>query len=177
MPWRTYRGQVAVGKEAGSTPRPGSLGRVAALGSELRRLHDRIREVLDDARDGIDPTAAAAALTDDLVLRCRAVCTTLGAHHRDEDAHLFPWLRREHPGLATVVDQLEQDHEMIGTLLADLDRVVRSGAASGVVLRHLEGVDAIMESHFRYEERELVVVLDETVGDGPWLPERFWRPG
>ena len=46
-----------------------------------------------------------------------------------------------------------------------------------MVLRHLEGVDAIMESHFRYEERELVALLDALVGDGPALPERFWRGG
>jgi hypothetical protein len=77
--------------------------------------------MLDDARDGLDPVAGAAALGDDLVLRCRAVCTTLGAHHRDEDAVLFPWLRREHPGLGPVVARLEQDHAMIGTQLADLE--------------------------------------------------------
>ena len=82
----------------------------------------------------LDPVAGAAALGDDLVLRCRAVCTTLGDHHRDEDAALFPWLRREHPGLATVVDRLEQDHAMIGSLLAELDRVVRAGAGREVVL-------------------------------------------
>ena len=66
---------------------------------------------------------------------------------------------------------------MIGTLLADLDRVVRGGAGRAVVLRHLEGVDAIMESHFRYEERELVAVLDSTAGAGPPLAARFWRGG
>ena len=66
---------------------------------------------------------------------------------------------------------------MIGSLLAELERVVREGAGGAVVLRHLEGVDAIMESHFRFEERELVPVLDATVGDGPPLPDRFWRAG
>ena len=69
-----------------------------ALGSELRRLHDRIRDVLEDARDGLDP-GRARPLGEDLVVRCRAVCTTLDTHHRDEDAALFPWLRREHPDL------------------------------------------------------------------------------
>ena len=64
---------------------------------------------------------ARPSLGDDLVLRCHAVCTTLGAHHRDEDAALFPWLRREHPGLGEVVDRLEQDHAMIGSLLAELE--------------------------------------------------------
>jgi hypothetical protein len=177
MPWRPYRGRVPVGEGAGLTPASGSGDRVRALGAELRRLHDRIRNVLDDALDGADPVAGAADLGDDLVLRCRAVCTTLGDHHRDEDAALFPWLRREHPGLATVVDRLEQDHAMIGSLLAELDRVVRAGSSGEVVRRHLAGVDAIMESHFRFEERELVPVLDAVADDGPPLPGRFWRGG
>ena len=148
MPWPTYRGRVPVGEGAGSAPSSGSTDRARALGGELRRLHDRIRDVLDDARDGLDPVAGAAALSDDLVLRCHAVCTTLGTHHRDEDAALFPWLRREHPGLGEVIDRLEEDHAIIGSLLAELERVVREGAGGAVVLRHLEGVDAIMESHF-----------------------------
>ena len=177
MPGRTYRGRVPVGEGAGVTPSSGPSDRVRALGAELRRLHDRIRGVLDHAREGLDPVAGAAALSDDLVLRCHAVCATLGRHHRDEDAALFPWLRHEHPGLEKVIDRLEEDHAMIGSLLAELERVVREGAGGEVVLRHLEGVDAIMESHFRYEERELVPVLDACVGDGPALPARFWRGG
>jgi Hemerythrin HHE cation binding domain len=177
MPWRSYRGRVPVGNEEQFPRSPGEAGRVVALGAELRRLHDRIREVLDDARDGLDATVLAASLTDDLVLRCRAVCTSLGAHHRDEDLVLFPWLRRALPGLGTVVDRLEQDHSMIGSLLSDLEHLVGSGAPGELVLQHLQGVDAIMESHFRYEERELVPLLDASDGVGLVLPERFWRGG
>ena len=166
MPARVYRGQVSI--------EGGSGDRVRALGSELRRLHDRIRDVLEDARDGLDPVLGATALGEDLAVRCRAVCTTLDAHHRDEDSSLFPWLRRERPDLDEVIGRLEQDHTMIGTLLAGLDRVLREGAGADVVLRHLEGVDAIMESHFRYEERVLVPILDAEEGVGPPLPQRFW---
>ena len=28
------------------------------------------------------------------------------------------------------------------------------------LLRHLDGVEAVMESHFRYEERQLLTVLE-----------------
>ncbi len=177
MPWLSYRGRVPGADGGAPGSRPDDGGRVVALGAELRRLHARIREVLDDARDGLDATAAAASLTDDLLLRCRAVCTTLGAHHRDEDAALFPWLRRAFPGLGPVADRLEEDHAMIDVLLSDLQHLVGSGAPAGLVLQHLEGVDAIMESHFRYEERELVALLDASDGVGLVLPERFWRGG
>ncbi|MFL6078378.1 MAG: hemerythrin domain-containing protein [Ornithinibacter sp.] len=168
---------MPVGDGGASGSGSGGAARVVALGAELRRLHDRIRDVLDDAREGLDLTVATASLTDDLVLRCRAVCTTLGMHHRDEDAALFPWLRRAFPGLDPVVDRLEEDHVMIGALLSDLEHLVGSGADGDLVLQHLEGVDAIMENHFRYEERELVALLDSSGGAGLVLPERFWRGG
>ena len=177
MPACTYRGRVPVGDGAATRTAPGGAARVVALGAELRRLHDRIRDVLDDAREGLDPTVATASLAGDLVVRCRAVCTTLGAHHRDEDAALFPWLRRAFPGLDPVVDRLEQDHAMIGTLLSDLEHLVGAGAPGDLVLQHLLGVDAVMESHFRYEERELAALLDASDGAGLVLPERFWRGG
>ncbi|HYN68113.1 MAG TPA: hypothetical protein VES93_14600 [Ornithinibacter sp.] len=51
---------------------------------------------------------------------------------------------------------------------------MREGAPGPVVLRHLEGIDAIMESHLRHEERELVPLLDAIDGGGPDLPESFW---
>ncbi|WP_211277858.1 hemerythrin domain-containing protein, partial [Couchioplanes caeruleus] len=55
---------------------------------------------------------------------------------------------------------LRQDHSMIAHLLAGLQAAVARGAAPAELHRHLEGVAAIMESHFRYEERQLLTVLE-----------------
>jgi hemerythrin HHE cation binding domain-containing protein len=159
----------------------GTDRRVAALGRELRGLHDRIRDVLEDARDGLDPSAGAAALTTDPVTRCRTFCSVLDAHHRREDDTLFPWLLAARPDLADVVERLTQDHRAVAALLADLARACDEGAPTPVLVRHLEGLDAIMESHFRFEERELAGVLDELTGsgsvaDGPALGSDFWEP-
>ena len=52
---------------------------------------------------------------------------------------------------------------MIGHLLGGLRSALDSGAASAELTQHLEGVAAIMESHFRYEERQLLTIL-ETLG-------------
>ncbi len=49
---------------------------------------------------------------------------------------------------------------MIAHLLAGLQAAVARGASSAELDRHLEGVAAIMESHFRYEERRLLAVLE-----------------
>lgn len=49
---------------------------------------------------------------------------------------------------------------MIAHLLAGLEAAVASAAPPAELDRHLEGLAAIMESHFRYEERQLLTVLE-----------------
>lgn len=157
--------------------------RARALGRELRLLHDRIRETLDDALAGIDPTAAVLDVTASPLARCRSICVALDVHHRHEDAVLFPWLLAAHPHLAAVLGRLEEDHRLVATLLEELTRAVDGQAPTSTLVRHLEGLAAIMENHFRYEERELGPVLDaldpalagpplETAGGGDGREER-----
>ncbi|WP_253691222.1 hemerythrin domain-containing protein [Cellulosimicrobium protaetiae] len=130
---------------------------------EMRAVHGRLRRALelvqDTAADGAGPPGPAA----DLLVWCRGFCTALTRHHTAEDAVLFPELERRHPGLADVLRRLRQDHGMIAYLVADLehalDRAADPGASRDAVVRHVEGVGAIMESHFRYEERALGEVL------------------
>lgn len=49
---------------------------------------------------------------------------------------------------------------MIAHLLAGVENAVDRPATPTELDRHLEGVAAIMESHFRYEERKLLIVLE-----------------
>lgn len=49
---------------------------------------------------------------------------------------------------------------MIGHLVSGLQCAVNERAESVVLERHLEGISAIAESHFRYEERQLLTVLE-----------------
>jgi hypothetical protein len=58
-----------------------------------------------------------------------------------------------------VIERLGQDHEVIGSLLRELDRALASGAGPRELGPHLDGIAAIMESHFRYEERQLLGAL------------------
>ncbi len=50
---------------------------------------------------------------------------------------------------------------MIAHLLSGLQQAVDSEAPPEEIGRHLEGIAAIMESHFRYEERQLSGILAE----------------
>src|SRR5690606_29547870 len=83
------------------------------------------------------------------------------AHHHGEDRTLFPAIADAHPQLAPVLRSLEQDHSMIGHLLRGLEQALEGPADADELLRHLEGIGAIMENHFRYEERALLTVLEE----------------
>lgn len=141
----------------------GEKVRLEAWYDEMQAVHGRLRRALelvrDTAHDDPDPADPVA----DLLVYCRGFCTALTRHHTAEDAVLFPELERRHPDLADVLRRLRQDHGMIAYLVADLehalDRATDRVASRDAVVRHLDGVGAIMESHFRYEERALGGVL------------------
>jgi hemerythrin len=59
-----------------------------------------------------------------------------------------------------VLRSLERDHSMIVHLLGGLRVAAERGAPVADLDRHLEGIAAVMENHFRYEERRLRTVLE-----------------
>jgi len=134
--------------------------RLIAWSSELRRVHERLRDALRVARAAVAEPAHGHDGTRDLLLHCRGFCVALGDHHRGEDRSLFPAIEAAHPGLAPVLRNLTQDHSMIDHLLTALSFAVDAHASPEEIERHLDGIGAIMESHFAYEERQLLTVLD-----------------
>lgn len=124
----------------------------------MRSVHARLRDALDVARGALDAEAHDAGR--DLLLFCHGFCVALDGHHRAEDRELFPAIAAEHPELRDVLRQLQQDHSMIGHLLGGLQRAVAESAGPDELERHLDGIGAIMESHFRFEERQLLGVLE-----------------
>jgi hypothetical protein len=136
----------------------GEQSRLIAWDRELAAAHQRLRAALRAARDALDSGDAGPARAD-LALYCRGFCAALSGHHVSEDRALFPELAARHPGLRPVIAKLGQDHEVIGSLLRELDRVLASGAGPGEIGPHLDGIAAIMESHFRYEERQVLGAL------------------
>lgn len=131
-------------------------GRVRAWGRELRRVHQALRQQIDDIRSIGRPRDVLAA---DLGTFCLGFCAALSRHHTAEDGALFPRILADRPDLGPVVDRLMEDHALLSRLLADFE-AVRADAEPDEILRHLDGLEAIMESHFAYEERNLVDVLD-----------------
>ncbi|GAB3686229.1 hypothetical protein GCM10028814_26580 [Angustibacter aerolatus] len=131
--------------------------------AELRRVHARLRQALDAARatiDADDPGDGDAAAVGDLLLVCHGFCAALDAHHRGEDRTLFPGIEAARPDLAPVLRSLERDHALVADLVTELSAALDARAAPETLGRHLDGLAAIMENHFRYEERQLLVVLE-----------------
>ncbi len=139
----------------------GEKTRLVAWSKELRSVHGRLRNALSITREALasgEPPGGSA--TRDLLLFCHGFCAALTGHHEGEDRELFPAIAAEHPELRETLRTLEQDHSMIGHLIGGLQTAVDASASPDELSRHLEGIAAIMESHFRFEERQLLTVLE-----------------
>ncbi|MFE6055981.1 hemerythrin domain-containing protein [Kitasatospora sp. NPDC056446] len=152
-------------------------GRTAALSLQLSRAHQDLRRRLADVR------ANLGARPDDgsLLAHCLAFCTALTNHHQGEDDGLFARLLCERPDLAPTVAKLVEDHGFITAILTRVRDLAEQAAAPPgdappaagpadpeAVGRELDGLAAIMESHFRYEERAIGAALDAGVRDDGW---------
>lgn len=137
----------------------GEHTRLIAWAHEMRAVHARLREALDLVRSAIDGGADPPSARD-LVVWCRGFCTALTRHHEGEDRHLFPAVAAAHPDLEETLRKLTQDHSMMSYLITGLETALDRDEPAERVHAHLEGLGAIMESHFRFEERALLEVLE-----------------
>ncbi|MDT0305211.1 hemerythrin domain-containing protein [Streptomonospora wellingtoniae] len=138
----------------------GEKTRLVAWSRELRSVHGRLREALHVTREALADGGSAESAARDLLLFCHGFCSALTGHHEGEDRELFPAIAARHPELRETLRRLQQDHSMIAHLLAGLQEALGRSAPPAELDRHLEGIAAIMESHFRYEERQLLAVLE-----------------
>ncbi|CAL9371667.1 hypothetical protein SUDANB146_00873 [Streptomyces sp. enrichment culture] len=149
--------------------------RAVALSLQLSQAHQELRRRLNDIKADL----GRRQLSDDaLVTHCLAFCDALTSHHQGEDDGMFSRLLRERPDLEATVVNLVQDHGMIASILSQVrELAARAVEASGPDLeaigRELDGLAAIMESHFSYEERVIGAALDDGVDDTDWADTVF----
>jgi Hemerythrin HHE cation binding domain len=148
--------------------------RVAALSVQLAQAHQELRRQIGEIRAGLGrPGSGGAPVT-----HCLAFCAALASHHQGEDEGMFSALLRERPDLAATVANLVEDHAMIAAILSRVrvlaDRAADSpDSAAAPIGRELDGLAAIMESHFGYEERTISEALDRGVPDTGWSATVF----
>ncbi|MGO4452773.1 hemerythrin domain-containing protein [Arthrobacter sp. RAF14] len=141
--------------------------RLIAWGDELREVHQRLRTALQVARTSLESGAEDGPASRDILLFCHGFCTALTGHHQGEDRRLFPAIEEAHPELTGVLRKLTEDHGLISQLLEDLESAVTSADSPKHLASRLDGIAAIMESHFQYEERQLLAILDSLQLDAP----------
>jgi alkanesulfonate monooxygenase SsuD/methylene tetrahydromethanopterin reductase-like flavin-dependent oxidoreductase (luciferase family) len=138
------------------------------LRSELEELHGILRQVEEGAIGAGD----ARARLNEMALRqndwalgafCARYCAVVDGHHRLEDAQIFPHLRRSDPGLAPVIDRLEEEHLAIHDAIHGVDAaLVHHMTHEGDFSRIRAALDLLTDallSHLSYEEWELVEPL------------------
>ncbi|RCG32415.1 hemerythrin domain-containing protein [Sphaerisporangium album] len=115
------------------------------------------------ARGGSSPGAR------ELRAHCSAFCSAVTRHHTGEDGGAFVVLAERFPELRPTLELLKQDHRMVEDILRRLQELLDGlGAGGGAdpaaearrVLGELDGLAAILESHFVYEERRIVDALN-----------------
>ncbi|MGX6601172.1 hemerythrin domain-containing protein [Micromonosporaceae bacterium Da 78-11] len=127
--------------------------RFRAYGNQLIDAHIGLRELLEDLREGFVPEP-------ELGVHCLTFCAAVTRHHTAEDTSVFPTLAARHPALRDFLAELERDHQVIAGLLTRL-AVASAGQVPEEVYSELDGIAAVLETHFIGEEKRLVAVLNE----------------
>ena len=162
--------QRLVGEEQG-TPPVGQAGQqtLLAIHQHLRQELARLREVIDEVREGRSSAVQARSYLNTMTMRqnywtlgafCAAYCRVVSVHHAIEDQSLFPDLKAADQSLAPVIARLQHEHEGIAKVLVEVDAALvamvedeehLNDAQSAV--EHLS--DALL-AHLKYEEDQLL---------------------
>ncbi|MFI7602758.1 hemerythrin domain-containing protein [Actinoplanes sp. NPDC049681] len=148
-------------------PDPEPHDRLLAFGNQLMEVHILLRDELADLRDNVDAYfAGRGGPPRDLRTHCLAFCAGLRRHHTGEDQEAFPEILTHFPELHGLIVQLRTDHNRIEWTMHNLEKLLQelpdepSPADATRFRAELDSMTAIMETHFRYEEKKLRSVLD-----------------
>ncbi len=95
--------------------------RFRAYDNQLIDVHLRLREMLEDLREG-------GRTESELGVHCLAFCAAVARHHTAEDIGVFPILAARHPELRAFLAELERDHAVIAEMLTRLTGWARGPA-------------------------------------------------
>lgn len=135
--------------------------RARALSRELVEVHNWLRGELRRVTDEVDNYTGSRPV--DLRAHCLAFCTALTRHHTREDDIAFPALAQRFPELAPVLQGLSDDHRLVADILLRLRELLADLGAGDLphIKDEIAGLTAILESHFRWEERRIATAFDQ----------------
>lgn len=83
--------------------------------------------------------------------------TELLPHFNHEESILFPLAKGKDRELDTLIDEIVEEHDKIGTAISDIN--------NGNVEQNLDDLGFLLESHIRKEERIVFRKIEEILGD------------
>ncbi|EWT05637.1 5,10-methylene tetrahydromethanopterin reductase [Intrasporangium chromatireducens Q5-1] len=177
LPWREDdRPSLPTPAEATYTaPQQAHPQHLLEIHDALRSELGRVRDVVDQVRDGLMSVGRARSVINTMAMRqnnwtlgafCQSYCRIVTGHHTLEDRSVFTHLRHADPALGPVLDRLEDEHHVIADVLDQVDEALVAlageegyGAAGLAALDELQRtIDLLTDtllSHLAYEEREL----------------------
>ncbi|MEU4234139.1 hemerythrin domain-containing protein [Nonomuraea sp. NPDC026600] len=139
-------------------------GRLTAFGNQLIEVHLWLREELARLREDVQARPNAQAGPErvrELRAHCLTFCSAVTKHHSGEDEGAFPALAEQFPELRPVLDELARDHRQVSDIMRALQELLGDLDADPERVRtELDGLAALLESHFVYEEKRLVSALN-----------------
>jgi hypothetical protein len=151
--------------------------RAVAFSRQLQQAHQHLRDQLSRIRGELGRIEHAET---ELPVHCLAFCSALTMHHEGEDDGMFRELLHARPDLAPTIQNLIDDHAAMAAILLQVRALAtqaRTTPAESLpaLRRELDGLAAIAESHFGYEERAISAALDNDVPATGWSRSVF-RP-
>jgi hypothetical protein len=151
--------------------------RAMAFSRQLRQAHQHLKDQLTTIRGELGRIEHAEA---EFPVHCLAFCSALTTHHAGEDDGMFKDLLDTRPDLAPAIRNLIDDHAAIAAILLQVQALATQAKTTPAdslpaLRRELDGLAAIAESHFGYEERAISAALDNDVPDTGWSQPVF-RP-
>lgn len=138
--------------------------RAVAWGQRLIEIHAWLRDDLARVREEL--ADGPSRLGTDLRAHCVAFCSTVHQHHAGEDGMMLPALAEHAPELAPTLTKIAEDHLLVADVLVRLDALLSGTGPDtdadelALVRGEVDGLAAILESHFAYEERTIIAALD-----------------
>lgn len=175
--WRAASGMEARNERDHVSVATNDGQRAVAFGRQLRQAHQHLRDQLTRIRGELGQNDH---METGLQAHCLASCSALTTHHVGEDDGMFRELLDARPDLAPAIQNLIDDHAAIAAILLQVRTLATQAKTTPAqnlpgLRRELDGLAAIAESHFAYEERAISAALDNDVIDTGWSRPVF-RP-
>lgn len=139
----------------------------------MRIVHNALRRDLRRARVTLDHVPPPDARQTAAVLHHLGWMTAfLEAHHRSEDAGLYPVVRERDPSAGPLLDDMADDHAAVALAIGRLEAMTGDATADGcdraAIVDAIDDLCGVLLPHLEREEIEVMPVVSRVVTNAEW---------